>query len=90
MYNDSSKKTQFTFFLNLIVPADTISGMRKQKIKTADLGRNKHEFLVRLPQVRYEKLSQIAQKNAASLNYQVNEAIQAMLIQAGLEQAKNV
>jgi len=64
--------------------------MTKTKIKTANLGRNKREFLVRLPQVRYDGLSQIAQKNAASLNYQVNEAIQAMLIQAGLEQAKNV
>jgi hypothetical protein len=64
--------------------------MRKPKIKTVNLGRNKREFLVRLPQVRYEGLSKIAFKDATSLNYQVNEAIKAMLIQAGLEQEKTV
>jgi len=60
--------------------------MRKPNLKTVDLGSNKHEFLVRLPQARYEGLSKMASQKATSLNYQINEAIQAMLIKAGLEQ----
>ncbi|MCZ6680325.1 MAG: hypothetical protein O7E52_24100 [Candidatus Poribacteria bacterium] len=59
--------------------------MRKPNLKTADLGSNKHEFLVRLPKKRYKGLSQIADQNATSLNYQVNEAIRVMLIEAGVE-----
>jgi len=63
--------------------------MRKRQIKTADLGSDKREFLVRLPHARYEGLSQIAFKHATSLNYQVNESIRRLLIQAGLEQETN-
>ena len=63
--------------------------MTKTKVKTADLGRNKREFLVRLPQIRYEGLSKIAFKDATSLSYQVNEAIRERLIRAGLEQEAN-
>ena len=61
--------------------------MQKHKVRTAELGGNsRHEFLVRLPQIRYERLSQIALKQATSLSYQVNEAIRERLIRAGLEQ----
>ena len=59
--------------------------MRKTGIKTADLGRNKHEFLVRVPQEFYDGLSKIALKNETSLNYQVNKAVRSLLIEAGLE-----
>ena len=64
--------------------------MQKHKVRTAELGGNsKREFLVRLPQVRYEGLSKIAFKEATSLSYQVNEAIRERLIRAGLEQEAN-
>ena len=59
--------------------------MRKIGIKTADLGRNKHEFLVRLPQDFYDGLSKVAFKQETSLNYQVNKAVRSLLIEAGLE-----
>lgn len=60
--------------------------MRKPNLRTAELGSSKREFLVRLPQKRYEGLSKIALKQASSLSYQVNEAIRERLIRAGLEQ----
>jgi len=59
------------------------------KLKKANLGRHKREFLVRVPEGRYEALSKFADKNGTSLNYQINEAIHAMLIKAGLEQERN-
>ena len=60
--------------------------MRRPNLRTAKMGSNKREFLVRLPQKRYEGLSKIAFKDATSLSYQVNEAIRERLIRAGLEQ----
>jgi len=59
--------------------------MRKNGIKTADLGSNKREFLVRLPKSYYEGLSKIAFKNETSLNFQINEAVRSLLMNAGLE-----
>lgn len=59
--------------------------MQKPKVKTADLGSNKHEFLVRLPRSYYEGLSKIAFKSETSLNFQINEAVRSLLVNAGLE-----
>ena len=63
--------------------------MEKAKLKKADLGRHKREFLVRLPEARYEALFRFADENGTSLSYQVNEAIRAMLIKAESEQEVN-
>ena len=58
--------------------------MRRKNIKTVTVGRNKREFLLRLPAKRYDALSKIAFKNDVSINYEVNQAIERVLVEAGL------
>ena len=58
--------------------------MRRKKIKTVKVGRNKREFLLRMPVERYDALSKVAYKNDVSINYEVNQAIERVLVEAGL------
>lgn len=55
------------------------------KIRTAVLGRQKREVLVRLPESTYEALVKFAKEEGTSLNYQVNTAIKMVLSKAGIE-----